>query len=283
MIPLRESTLIPVLFLLAVLFLFATASAGQTIAVISPENSKLDQKVADKLAKDLAEREKVLDREMSEAAFRSFSLKNPLNLDVETASNVGAAIGCRFYVLVKAGVQRRSKIGRSSYFEAHLAIFLVNSSTGGLDLNKTLLFEEDTPAEAKAALLNDLGSAATEISSAVDSKSAETAEPPTYREPSRAEGSAKPPMPYARIKPAYPGLADLLGIAATVDIDVLIGKDGAVQDTKIVRWAGFGLDESVEKAVRSMNWRPAEQNGTFLPMRVLLRYNFADFKDQTEN
>ena len=34
------------------------------------------------------------------------------------------------------------------------------------------------------------------------------------------------------------------------------------------------LEESVEKAVRAMNWRPAMRNGSALPMRVLLRYNF---------
>ena len=34
------------------------------------------------------------------------------------------------------------------------------------------------------------------------------------------------------------------------------------------------LDESVDKTVRAMNWRPAERNGKSLPMRFLVRYNF---------
>jgi hypothetical protein len=52
----------------------------------------------------------------------------------------------------------------------------------------------------------------------------------------------------------------------------------------ITRWAGFELDESVAKAVRSMNWRPAERNGKPLPVRFLLRYNFKKIeKDDPDN
>ena len=57
-------------------------------------------------------------------------------------------------------------------------------------------------------------------------------------------------------------------------IEADIGPDGKILATRIARWAGFGLEESVEKAVREMNWRPAMRKGTALPMRVLLRYNF---------
>jgi outer membrane biosynthesis protein TonB len=61
---------------------------------------------------------------------------------------------------------------------------------------------------------------------------------------------------------------------ATVDLEADVDLDGKIIGTRIVRWAGFGLDESVEAAVRSMNWRPAMRNGKPLPMRILLRYNF---------
>jgi hypothetical protein len=42
----------------------------------------------------------------------------------------------------------------------------------------------------------------------------------------------------------------------------------------VVRWAGFGLDEATVATVRQMHFFPAMRNGTALPMRVLLRYNF---------
>ena len=66
----------------------------------------------------------------------------------------------------------------------------------------------------------------------------------------------------------------MYGVSGTVDIEADIDETGKISRTSIVRWAGYGLDESVERAVRTMNWRPAMRSGKPLPMRVLLRYNF---------
>ena len=94
---------------------------------------------------------------------------------------------------------------------------------------------------------------------------------------SPAAKNFRAPIPYRRIKPEYTTDAYLYDIKATVDIMVDLGHNGSILRTEIVRWAGYGLDESVEKAVRSMKWRPAERNGKPLPMRFLLRYNFKKF------
>ena len=69
-------------------------------------------------------------------------------------------------------------------------------------------------------------------------------------------------------------LCAVLQLGATVDAEVSIDQNGNITEIDIVRWAGYGLDESVANAVRSMNWRPAERDGKPLPMRILLRYNF---------
>jgi TonB family protein len=82
------------------------------------------------------------------------------------------------------------------------------------------------------------------------------------------------PIPYRRIKPEYTTEAALYGVTATVEILVDTDANGAITRTEIVRWAGYGLDESVEKTVREMIWRPAMRNGKSVPMRFLLRYNF---------
>ena len=81
-------------------------------------------------------------------------------------------------------------------------------------------------------------------------------------------------MPYKRIKPAYTRVAGFYNIRAT--IDVLAGE---VTRTEVVRWTGYGLDESVVATIRSMNWRPATRNGKPLAMRVLLRYNFTKIEN----
>ena len=82
------------------------------------------------------------------------------------------------------------------------------------------------------------------------------------------------PAPYRRIKPEYTADAGFYNITATVEILVDLAADGSISRTRVVRWAGFGLDESVEKTVRAMNWLPAARNGKPLPVRFLLRYNF---------
>jgi TonB family protein len=61
---------------------------------------------------------------------------------------------------------------------------------------------------------------------------------------------------------------------ATVDALVEIGADGEVGQVEIVRWAGYGLNESVVATVRQMHFFPALRAGAHVPVRALLRYNF---------
>ena len=65
--------------------------------------------------------------------------------------------------------------------------------------------------------------------------------------------------------------ADLLSSSALfVDLD----EKGEVTRVEIARWAGFGLDEATIETVRQLHFFPAMRNGTPIPLRVLLRYNF---------
>ena len=82
------------------------------------------------------------------------------------------------------------------------------------------------------------------------------------------------PRPYRRLRPNYPDTAARAEAEATVDVVVDVGADGEVGEVQIVRWAGFGLDESTVATVRQLHFFPAMKNGTPIPMRVLLRYNF---------
>jgi len=82
------------------------------------------------------------------------------------------------------------------------------------------------------------------------------------------------PRPYRRLHPAYPESAARAEAEATVDVLVDVGADGEVNQVQIARWAGFGLDETTVATVRQLHFFPALRNGTPIPMRVLLRYNF---------
>jgi len=269
------------LSLAASLALFLTFSArSQTLAVVDPAASESSSRVAAALSASLSGKTRVLDLDLADSAFRSFKLSSPFNLDSETARNLGEAIGCRFYVLVRNSVQRRSRFGREEYYEAHASFYLVNSLTGRLDHWTIVTFEEDTPEESMEKLLGSLGDIAGELYSVAGEKLEEinTAAGLAVSETPDDKG-LRPPMPYSRFSPEYTSLADLHNIVATVDIEVLIGADGAVLDTQVTRWAGYGLDESVNKAIRAMQWRPADREGKTLPMRILLRYNFRDIPE----
>ena len=76
------------------------------------------------------------------------------------------------------------------------------------------------------------------------------------------------------MRPAYPDSAARAEAEATVDVVVDVGTDGEVGDVQVVRWAGFGLDEITVATVRQLHFFPAMKNGTPIPMRVMLRYNF---------
>jgi TonB family protein len=69
-------------------------------------------------------------------------------------------------------------------------------------------------------------------------------------------------------------VANLYAVTATVDATVDLDETGKVLRVEITRWAGYGLDESVEETIRKMQWRSATRDGKPLPIRVLLRYNF---------
>ncbi len=190
-------------------------------------------------------------------------------------------IGCDRFLLVRTGAHRRTSLSRSETTNrSHFSI----SSTGGRGSLVSWIrksFDADTQVKADAALADLVDVAAKESSGLFNNlnpaKFKTTAATSVEEVPSEGSPAAinlKPPIPYKRIKPEYTSTAFLYDVRATIDIEADISADGSVLATRITRWAGFGLEESVDAAVRVMNWRPALRNGRPLPMRVLLRYNF---------
>lgn len=259
----------------------AANSPAQSIAVLDPERSDISTSVARSFSESAGRGTKVLDRDLADAAFRSFRLESPFNLDTETARAVGAAIGCRYFVLVRTGMNRRSARGRESYSEAHAAYYLVNSSTGRLVHWEISTVERESESDAAEDLLATVPETASVMLSKIPSASSSGESIfSEFSEAPEASETERPPMPFRRLSPELPGIAFIHGIAATIDIEVAVDSEGNVAGTRILRWAGYGLDEAVDSAVRTMQWRPGERNGRFLPMRVLLRYNFREIKNE---
>jgi len=269
------------IFVPLTILLLTFVVSGQRIAVLTPDKTEKSVNFAESLENHLSDKLKVLDDSMSESAYSSAVPATPFNLTTEESKRIGSAIGCEFFILLRAATQRRSAFGRAEYYESYAAVYVISSRTGRLVLWKLPRFEAAKPDIAENMLTDSVASLAVEIADktrlALKLELTEPAPPTTEEVPDANSPAAKnfrPPVPYRRVKPEYTAEAALYDVSATVDLLVDTDANGTILRTEIVRWAGFGLDESVEKTVRSMNWRPAERNGKPLPMRFLLRYNF---------
>lgn len=277
--------LIPILHILSILLISSSTLTAQRIAILAPDKTVSSISFAEKLESKLAEKLKVIDGALSESAYLSVSPKTPFNLTADESKEIGAVIGCDLFVILRSATQRRSSFQRAEYYESYAPVYLISSRTGRIVFWKLQEFEGAAPEKSEKLLNDSIGQLAAEIAdrvrAAIRREIAES-DPPAMEEVPDANSPAaknfRSPIPYRRFKPEYTSQASLYDITATVDIVVDLDASGTITRTEIVRWAGYGLDESVEKTVRQMNWRPATRNGKPLPMRFLLRYNFKKIK-----
>lgn len=265
--------------------LIAVAAVAQRFAVFEPQNPAAVPGMAELVRAELSKKIRILEPEMAEAAFLSVEIADHFNMSADEAKQIGSVVGCDRFVLIKTRIQRRAAAEKPEHFEAYAAVYIVDTRTGLL-IDWLLNSQEGrTIGIAETSLKADASSLADSIAARIISTGPAAAalnfpEPPPERSPQAKE--IKLPVPYKRIKPEYTSTAFFYGIKATVDIEADIDVDGSIKGTRIVRWAGYGLDQSVERAVRAMNWRPAMLDGKPLPMRVLLRYNFTKIERDEE-
>jgi hypothetical protein len=255
----------------------ATGTSAQSVAVLEPVKNTLTNNLADRLESELSKEFEFVDRSQSAPVLNSFALAAPYNLTILEAANLGAAIGSNYLVLVKADAIRRNSFIKKGYFEAYAAIFVVESRNGGL-IKWTLETRDAQTSEKAIQLLLDesVRSLARKVRQSILEEHRKTPEKKESELSPETKKNVRPPLPYRRLKPEYTTVADLYGIEATVDILVEINEQGEVIKTSLVRWAGFGLDESVESTVREMQWRAGDRSGNPFTMSVMLRYNFID-------
>ena len=280
------------LFLPFAFLLFNSAASAQRIAVLAPDKTDASRELASNLQNALNEIQKVSvqDSSLAIAAFNATAPEDPYNMTKEQSKAIGAAIGCEYFILVRSATFRRSSSTRPEYYEASAVAFVVSSRTGHLVQWTPLRSEAAKADRAEKILAASITPFARKLAAGLpDITKMEMTEPP-LTDMEEASDNASPaaknfhaPVPYRRIKPQYTTEAYLHGVGATVDIVIDLNAAGEILRTEIVRWAGYGLDESAEKAVRSMNWRPAERNGKPLPMRFLVRYNFKKIEKQEDN
>lgn len=279
-------------------FIFAScpASSAQesprrpTVAVLDFGVGETGRRAADRVAQALStdERIRILDRDETRAASSGMGYTGSLNMTLAEARDLGASTGADFFITGDAQTLRRSPSTGAPYYDSYASVFLVSSRTGRLIHWLRPNQRASTPDEALQLLLKDLAGPdirrlpilvrRAEEDEAVMRRMAVGQPAPLIEEApdddSPAAKGLKLPLPYRRLRPAYPESARQAEAEATVDVEVEITAEGQVSRVEVVRWAGFGLDEATIETVRKMNFRPAMRDGQPIPMRVLLRYNF---------
>ena len=269
-----------------------TPSRPPSLAVLDFGDSALGRSAADTLASSLKRESSVsiMDRDQAMAAARGSAYTGSMNLSRNEARDLGAAIGCDFYVLGDAQTLRRSPSTGQVYFESYASIFLVSARTGSLVSWERPNFRAGSAVTAEEALLSELSRIDASRRFSIAIRRAHEDErgerqltynnqvpvievAPDDEKLAEAEG-LRLPRPYRRITPAYPETAAQAEAEATVDVLVDLDASGEVMRVDVARWAGFGLDQSTIATVRQLHFFPAMRNGVAVPIRILLRYNF---------
>jgi TonB family protein len=287
-----------ILIIIATLLVLTTAlivpSSAQTrllkIAVLDLGQTTTGRFAREAISKRISENANVaiVDRDQAMAAANGVGYHGSLNLSLQQARDLGSAIGCDFLVLGEADTLRRSPSDGPVFFESYVSIFIVSTRTGRLAMWENQVANRPTADNAEKALVAQLSTAAIDrymnaMFRESDDESAERAlaveQPKVVIEAmsdnaEQTDDGTRPPRAFRRLKPAYPEAAARAQVEAVVDALVDVDEKGEVGRVEIVRWAGYGLDESVMTTVKQLHFFPAMREGRAIPMRVLLRYNF---------
>ncbi len=274
-----------------------TVATGQSdqrrarIAVLDFGDTKTGRVAAEKFAASLAVATELLvvDRDWSRAAAHGAGYAGSLNLSLQEARDLGAAIDCDFYIIGESQTIRRSPSTGPVYFESYASLFLVSARTGRLLSWERPSFQGASSEAAEKLLLAELltrdllyryviairraqederheREVALERNTPVIEEAPDDANPET--------NGLRLPRPYRRLRPSYPDSAARADAEGTVDVLADLDKEGEVTRVAVARWAGFGLDQAAMDTARQLHFFPAMRDGIAIPMRVLLRYNF---------
>ncbi len=248
---------------------------GGLIAALMRESARSDRDLSLEL----------VDEDLIRAALRGAGYEGSLNLSRAEARALGQSLGCDFFILGKVQVVRRLAQGEQFFYEALAGLMLAETRTGKLLDFAFERSQAQTEAEAQARLKEMTRLGWRKMSGAIAASRARREEeivtidrnstPLIELLTDQPEGQGiNPPLFYQRLKPVYTEQAELAGITATVELEAVFREDGTVGQVEIMRWAGFGLDQSAAATVRLLKFKPAERDGKKLSIRAVVRYNF---------
>ncbi|HKP87343.1 MAG TPA: energy transducer TonB [Blastocatellia bacterium] len=228
----------------------------------------------------------LIERSQLRPALAGLGYDGSINMSRDEARALGAAIGCDFFITGKKDLSARSEAKGESHEEAIVGVMIVDGRTGALAAFDFLSEKAPAKETALAALTKAIDArAASYVDSMNRSRaSREALDRPDARRDERVEDARdlesalgagfKPPEFLNRAKPEYTESAERADVNATVEAAAVFRASGEVGKVEIIRWAGFGLDESAERAIRSLKFKPATRDGQPISVRATVRYNF---------
>ncbi|SRR6266404_6241119 len=229
----------------------------------------------------------VIDEALMRPALAGIGYDGSINMSKDEARRVAAAIGCDFFVVGKTEALTRSARENESHEEAYAGVMIVEAKTGSLAAFDFVSAKGDTREAALTGLakmlsarvpgyvnqLTQLNATKEQVRMPVRSEGDERIEDMPDEGSRRAVGFAAPEF-LSRVRPEYSSEAEEANVTATVEALVVFRLNGEVGRCEIVRWAGFGLEESAERAIRQLKFKPATRDGKPVGVRALIRYNF---------
>jgi hypothetical protein len=223
----------------------------------------------------------VLDPSLVDAAARGASHDGSLNLTLEDARRLALVTGADALVLSYASIVERESDKPERRHDGFVGLFLVDGRTGRLVRYRGVAAFAESATSARgrieAAVAQEVGGWGGPLAVLGDPERVEPVRPAVELDlvasPDPPPGGI-PPRFFRRPVPKFTDEADRAHVVATVDLVIHFNADATYGPIEVVRWAGFGLDESAVEAVRSVTFYPARLGGRPVSARALLRFNF---------
>jgi protein TonB len=90
----------------------------------------------------------------------------------------------------------------------------------------------------------------------------------------RVGGGVKPPRVLRRVATQYSPEARKKNVEGTVLLSIVINKEGRVEDVKVVRSFGYGLDEKAVECARQWEFAPGTKDGEPVAVQVNMQVSF---------
>ena len=91
--------------------------------------------------------------------------------------------------------------------------------------------------------------------------------------PSKTSQAVPSPEKIFDVPPIYPGVARTARLQGVVDVEIVVGPTGSVEQARVMH-SVHGLDDAALAAIKQWKYRPTVINGVAVPIQMTVRVSF---------